>query len=84
MRFLRRSLGGLFLFALTLALLAHAGRMLWSAVETAMAAHTDRLLHWLDSAPQTNEVRRSAALIPALRLRRLPPADLVKVFANVR
>ncbi|MGR3804301.1 FtsX-like permease family protein [Marinibacterium profundimaris] len=25
-----------------------------------------------------------AALIPALRLRRLPPADLVKVFANVR
>ncbi len=38
---------------------------LWRAVETAMDRHTDAILHFLDSPPQTNEVRRSAALIAA-------------------
>jgi hypothetical protein len=38
---------------------------LWSAVEAAMTAHGARLMRWLDSPPQTNEVRRSAALLAA-------------------
>jgi hypothetical protein len=38
---------------------------LWAAVEAALHGHEARLLHWLDSPPQTNEVRRSAALIAA-------------------
>ncbi len=38
---------------------------LWDAIERALIAHQDFLLSWLDSPPQTNEVRRSAALIPA-------------------
>lgn len=36
---------------------------LWAGVEAAMRAHQGELLAWLDNAPQTNEVRRSAALI---------------------
>ena len=41
---------------------------LWAAVEDAISAHSDRVMRWLDSAPQTNEVRRSAALLPVLTL----------------
>lgn len=41
---------------------------LWQAVEWAMTNHTAHLLHWLQNAPQTNEVRRAAALIPALNM----------------
>lgn len=37
---------------------------LWHAVAQAFDAHADDILHWLDSPPQTNEVRRSAALLP--------------------
>ncbi len=36
---------------------------LWAAVERALDRHGARLTRWLDSPPQTNEVRRSAALI---------------------
>lgn len=36
---------------------------LLQAVLNALATHEDFLLDWTDSAPQTNEVRRSAALI---------------------
>jgi hypothetical protein len=39
--------------------------ILWSAVEGAFARHDVRILRWLDSAPQTNEVRRSGALLAA-------------------
>ena len=39
---------------------------LWSAVEVAMVRHEVRLMAWLDQAPQTNEVRRTGALIPAI------------------
>lgn len=39
---------------------------LWPAVEQAMERHADLLLAWLDSPPQTNEVRRSAPLIAAV------------------
>jgi PTH1 family peptidyl-tRNA hydrolase len=39
---------------------------LWSAVEVAMVRHEVRLMAWLDQAPQTNEVRRAGALIPAI------------------
>ena len=38
---------------------------LWAAVEAAFDRHETRLLRWLDSPPQTNEVRRSAALLAA-------------------
>jgi len=40
--------------------------MLWQAVEAALAEHEARILAWLESPPQTNEVRRSAAILPAL------------------
>lgn len=39
---------------------------LWQAVEGALARHSDRVMSWLDQAPQTNEVRRSAVILPAL------------------
>ncbi|MEO1537718.1 MAG: DUF2332 family protein [Pseudomonadota bacterium] len=41
---------------------------LWAAVETALKQHETRIHRWLDSPPQTNEVRRAAALLPALAL----------------
>lgn len=37
---------------------------LWSACEIAFVQHRDFILHRLRSAPQTNEVRRSGALLP--------------------
>ena len=56
---------------------------LWSAVEAALVEHEARVLHWLDSAPQTNEVRRSAVLIPALAMvaREFPgkPVELLEL-----
>lgn len=36
---------------------------LWQAVEAAFHTHERRILTWLDRAPQTNEVRRAAAVI---------------------
>lgn len=39
--------------------------LLWAVLERALAQHAGHLLHWLGSAPQTNEVRRSVALILA-------------------
>lgn len=39
---------------------------LFAAVEAALIRHETRLMAWLDNAPQTNEVRRAAALIPAV------------------
>jgi hypothetical protein len=41
---------------------------LWSAVEGAMTEHADFILDRLKSAPQTNEVRRSGALLPGFLL----------------
>ncbi len=40
--------------------------MLWHAANAALVAHETRLMTWLDSPPQTNEVRRAAVLLPAL------------------
>ncbi|MGR3291693.1 MAG: DUF2332 domain-containing protein [Paracoccaceae bacterium] len=37
--------------------------MLWAAVSKALNTHSDLILQWLNSPPQTNEVRRAAALI---------------------
>jgi len=37
---------------------------LWSAVHRAMVDHSNYILSRLDDAPQTNEVRRAAALLP--------------------
>lgn len=36
---------------------------LWETVSQVLTAQTDKIDRWLDSAPQTNEVRRSAVLI---------------------
>ncbi len=41
---------------------------LWHAVSQALKTHETQILAWLDYPPQTNEVRRSAALIPAALL----------------
>lgn len=38
---------------------------LWSAVELALSDEAEFIGRFIDSAPQTNEVRRSAAIIPA-------------------
>lgn len=55
--------------------------VLWSALERAMEEHQARILDWLESAPQTNEVRRSAVLIPALaRVARMFPGQPVELF----
>ncbi|MFN3276282.1 MAG: DUF2332 domain-containing protein [Paracoccus sp. (in: a-proteobacteria)] len=39
---------------------------LWAAVEDALRAHEGRILDWLNRAPQTNEVRRAAAVIAGI------------------
>jgi len=39
---------------------------LWQAVYRAFVTHETQIQDWLNSAPQTNEVRRSAALMPAM------------------
>jgi hypothetical protein len=41
---------------------------LWSAVQKAMTDHTAFILDRMSSAPQTNEVRRSGALLPGFLL----------------
>ena len=41
---------------------------LWSSVQTAIATHEDHILRWLEAAPQTNEVRRAAVLLPCLAI----------------
>jgi hypothetical protein len=41
---------------------------LWQAVEHAFTHHTAHIQDWLNSPPQTNEVRRSSVLIPAAHL----------------
>lgn len=41
---------------------------LWAAVQGAFESDAAHLLRWLDQPPQTNEVRRSATLIPAMHL----------------
>ena len=38
---------------------------LWAAIDTALTGHAGFLDRWLDSPPQTNEVRRAAAFIAA-------------------
>lgn len=38
---------------------------LWPAVEKALTQHQDHLMQWLESPPQTNEVRRAPAMILA-------------------
>jgi PTH1 family peptidyl-tRNA hydrolase len=39
---------------------------LWQAVHGALERHPERVMAWLDRAPQTNEVRRSSILLPAI------------------
>lgn len=38
---------------------------LWAAIDEALAIHAPQIMTWLDSPPQTNEVRRSVALLAA-------------------
>ncbi|QOL81435.1 DUF2332 domain-containing protein [Pseudooceanicola spongiae] len=42
---------------------ASSDEALWQAVEPALRQHATHILHWLENAPQTNEVRRATALI---------------------
>lgn len=44
---------------------ASSDAMLWAEILRVFAEHETRLMAWLDLPPQTNEVRRSVALIPA-------------------
>lgn len=58
---------------------------LWTAIEDAMDRHSEPILAWLDNPPQTNEVRRAAALLPALaclhqRFKR--PVELLELGAS--
>lgn len=39
---------------------------LWSAVAEALERHSARILAWLERAPQTNEVRRAAAILSGI------------------
>jgi len=39
---------------------------LWQAIEAAFDTREARLMAWLDRAPQTNEVRHAAVLLPAI------------------
>lgn len=58
---------------------------LWSSVESAMNAQSTRILDWLESPPQTNEVARSAAILPALAVlarRHDIPFDLYELGAS--
>lgn len=41
---------------------------LWNAVNHSMHTHADHLIDWMASPPQTNEIRRSNALIPGFHL----------------
>ncbi len=41
---------------------------LWQAVEAAMKAHSEHIIEWMESPPQTNEIRRSNALIPGFHV----------------
>ncbi|MEM6609404.1 MAG: DUF2332 family protein [Pseudomonadota bacterium] len=43
---------------------------LWDVVEAAMIAHKAQLMQWLESPPQTNEVRRAAAMMMTAALLR--------------
>ena len=58
---------------------------LWTALEAALEDHQAHIMHWLDSAPQTNEVRRAACILPALaEVARLydQPVELLEVGAS--
>lgn len=50
--------------------------VLWQAVSAALARHSGRIMTWLDRAPQTNEVRRSAVLLPAIWWLRAKAGDM--------
>ena len=44
------------------------GDTLWKAVDQAMRQHHVHIIGWMDSPPQTNEIRRTNALIPGFHL----------------
>ena len=47
-----------------------ADDVLWDGVSQAFKEHGDQIVEWLGSPPQTNEVRRSVVILPALALLR--------------
>ncbi|MEM7717971.1 MAG: DUF2332 family protein [Pseudomonadota bacterium] len=58
---------------------------LWHAVEQALLDHNARVQFWLNSPPQTNEVRRAAVILPALaRVAALfdQPVELLELGAS--
>ncbi len=57
----------------------------WPALRALLGSHRDELRGWLDRAPQTNEVGRSAALVGVLHhvvARRPGPVRLVEIGAS--
>lgn len=58
---------------------------MWNAVEQALISKSDFIGRFIDNAPQTNEVRRSAAIIPAAHLaadRFRLPLDVAELGAS--
>ncbi|WP_349368212.1 DUF2332 family protein [Salinarimonas sp.] len=58
---------------------------LWAAIEAALADHDARLTDWLSSPPQTNEPKRSGALLGALAILSTEtglPIDLLEIGAS--
>ncbi|NNE80772.1 MAG: DUF2332 family protein [Silicimonas sp.] len=58
---------------------------LWRAVCDALSEHAEHMLEWLDSPPQTNEVRRSAVILGGLARIRAhydQPVELLELGAS--
>lgn len=58
---------------------------LWGVVQATLETEEEALMHWLDSPPQTNEVRRASVLIPAIHMltdRFREPLRLVEIGAS--
>jgi len=58
---------------------------LWAEIEVSFVRFSGRILHWLKSAPQTNEVRRAAVILPAMALfeaRFGRPIELIELGAS--
>jgi hypothetical protein len=88
-----RTAGALHALVLDGALLARAyppheveDDTLWAAVEQTLQAETVHMLDWLTRAPQTNEVRRTAAILPTLlhlsHAADTPPLHLIELGAS--
>jgi hypothetical protein len=65
--------------------LAVSDDALWTAVQHVIETHEDWVMAWLANPPQTNEVRRAAAIMPALAMiaaRYRLPVELLELGAS--